>query len=198
MYGIRVCAVSSDAWSAEFEGAWQASGNDGYDRRAGFAFGGLRRGGLFGTDPEGGFYASANALWLSGDDPDTPRREDFNVLYGRYPWISELLLYGFDGDGVGTWRNLVQTWGEVGGSFGENGAHRAKVSAGPVWAPEADGAGGGRFRGWLETFFWSFPVAKGRFGDLAGHLFLEVFEPGGYYVSGKTAFFFRWQLNWSF
>lgn len=197
-FGARLLPRFSDAWSAEFEGAWQASGNDGYDRRAGFAFGGLRRGGLFGTDPEGGFYASANALWLSGDDPDTPRREDFNVLYGRYPWISELLLYGFDGDGVGTWRNLVQAWGEVGGSFGEGGAHKVKFTAGPVWAPENDGAGGGRFRGWLETVFWSFPVARGRFGDLAGHLFLEVFEPGGYYVSDRTAFFFRWQLNWSF
>ncbi len=196
--GARLMPRFSDEWGAELEGAWQGSGDGGYDRRAGFAYGGLRRSGLFGTDPEKGLYASASALWLSGDDPDTARREDFNVLYGRYPWISELLLYGFDGDGVGTWRNLVQAWGEVGGALGEGGAHKVKFTAGPVWAPEADGAGGGRFRGWLETAYWSFPVAKGRFGDLTGHLFLELFEPGGYYVSDATAFFFRWQLNWAF
>ena len=196
--GARLMPRFTDEWSAELEGAWQASGSDGYDRRAGFGYAGLRRGGLFGTDAQKGFYASANALWLTGDDPDTGRREDFNVLYGRYPWISELLLYGFDADGVGTWRNLVETWGEVGGAFGENGAHKVKFTAGPVWAPETDGAGGGHYRGFLETLFWSFPVAKGRFGDLTGHLFLEVFEPGGYYVSDETAFFFRWQLNWAF
>ena len=35
-------------------------------------------------------------------------------------------------------------------------------------------------------------------GALTGHLFLEVFEPGDYYASDRTAYFFRWQLNWAF
>ena len=190
--GARLLPRLSGDFSAELEGAWQFSESDGYDRRAGFAYGGLKR------SFEGGVYVSANALWLSGDDPDTDRREDFNVLYGRYPWISELLLYGFDADGVGTWNNLTQVWLEVGGGFGEKGAHKVKATVGPVFAPERNGAGGGDERGWLETVFYTFPVAKGRFGDLTGHLFLEVFEPGDYYVSDKTAYFFRWQLNWAF
>ena len=46
--------------------------------------------------------------------------------------------------------------------------------------------------------FYTVPVAKGRFGDLTGHLFLEVFEPGDYYVSDDVAYFARWQLNWEF
>ena len=188
--GARLLPTFSDAWSAELEGAWQCSGSDGYDRRAGFATGGLKW--TFAT----GAYASANALWMSGDDPDTPRREDFNVLFGRYPWPSELLLYAFDGDGVGTWHNFAQVWLEAGASFGESDAHKLKATVGPVFAPERDGAGGGRERGWLETVFWSFPLWRER--GLTGHLFLEVFEPGDYYVSDKTAWFFRWQLNWAF
>ncbi len=190
--GARVLPRLTEEVSAEFEGAYQWSDSDGYDRRAGFAFGGLK----YAFRP--GTYVSANALTLTGDDPDTARREDFNVLYGRYPWISELLLYGFDADGVGTWNNLTQVWLEAGHAFGEKGAHKVKATVGPVFAPERNGAGGGDERGWLETVFYTFPIAKGRFGDLAGHLFLEVFEPGDYYVSDKTAYFFRWQLNWAF
>ncbi|MBR1608530.1 MAG: hypothetical protein IJ678_02810 [Kiritimatiellae bacterium] len=190
-FGLRAMPRISDVFSAEFEGALQRSGGD-FDRRAGFAYGGLK------AEAPCGAYVSANALYLTGDDPETGRREDFNVLFGRYPWISELMLYGFDGEGVGTWRNLVQAWLECGGAFGENAAHRVKATVGPVWADERDGAGGGDFRGWLETVFWAFPVCSGRFGDLTGHFFLEVFEPGDYYVSDSTAYFFRVELNLAF
>ena len=188
-FGARLLPKFSDTWSAELEGAWQCSGSDGYDRRAGFATGGLKR-------SFGAAWVSANALWMSGDDPATERREDFNVLFGRYPWPSELLLYGFDADGVGTWHNLAQVWLEAGASWGEGGAHKLKATAGPVFAPERDGAGGGRTRGWLETVRYAFPLWRAR--GLSGHLFLEVFEPGGYYVSDRTAYFFRWELSWTF
>ena len=53
-------------------------------------------------------------------------------------------------------------------------------------------------RGWLETVLYTFPLCKGSAGELTGHLFLEVLEPGDYYVSDRTAYFFRWQLNWAF
>ncbi len=188
--GARLLPRFSDEWSAELEAAWQLSGSDGYDRRAGFAFGGLKWEFLPGA------YVSANALWLSGDDPDTARREDFNVLFGRYPWISELLLYGFDGDGVGTWHNLSHAWLEAGCAWGESKAHRIRATVGPVFAPERDGAGGGRERGWLETVRYAFPLWSEQ--GLTGHLFLEVFEPGDYYVSDRTAYFFRWEINWAF
>ncbi|MBQ3810751.1 MAG: alginate export family protein [Kiritimatiellae bacterium] len=189
-FGARLLPRFSDEWSAEFEGALQWSGSDGYDRRAGFATGGLK----WSFAP--GVYVSANALWLSGDDPDTARREDFNVLFGRYPWISELLLYAFDADGVGTWHDISHAWLEIGGSFGESKAHKVRATAGPVFAPERDGAGGGRDRGWLETVRYTFPVWSAQ--GLTGHLFLEVFEPGDYYVSDRTAYFARWELNWAF
>ena len=190
--GLRLMPRFSDELSAELEGACQWSGSDGYDRRSGFATGGLAWTFAQGT------YVSANALYLSGDDAGTARREDFNVLFGRYPWISELLLYGFDADGVGTWHNLAQCWLEGGVAFGEDGAHKVKATVGPVFAPERDGAGGGRERGWLETILYRFPIAKGSAGELAGHLFLEVFEPGDYYASDRTAYFFRTELNWTF
>ena len=41
-------------------------------------------------------------------------------------------------------------------------------------------------------------LCKGAAGDLTGHLFLEVLQPGDYYASDRTAYFFRWQLNWAF
>ena len=196
--GARLMPRFSAGWSAELEGAVQASGNSGYDRRAFFGFASLRRDGMSGTGPERGIYASANALYLSGDDPETQRREDFNILYGRYPWISELMLYSFDGDGVGTWRNLAMTWLETGAAWGERKENAVRLAAGPVWAGESDGAGGGSYRGFLESLYWSFPVASGSLGALDGHLFLELYQPGSYYASSKNAFFFRWQLNWTF
>lgn len=190
--GARLLPKFSEELSAELEGAFQWSGSDGYDRRAGFATGGLK----WGFAP--GAYVSANGLWLSGDDADTARREDFNVLFGRYPWISELMIYAFDADGVGTWHNLGRAWLEAGCAFGEDRAHRVRATVGPLWAPERDGAGGGSDRGWLETILYTFPLCKGDAGELAGHLFLEVLQPGDYYASDRTAYFFRWQLNWSF
>ncbi len=189
-FGVRLLPRFADEFSGEFEGAFQFSESDGYDRRALFGLASLA------WSPFSRTTFSANALHLTGDDPGTGRREDFNILFGRYPWISELLLYGFDGDGVGTWRNLTSLWLEA--KVAPADGHSVKFTAGPVFAPERDGAGGGDFRGWLETAFWSFPVCSGRLGALTGHLFLELFEPDDYYVSDATAYFFRAQLNWAF
>lgn len=189
--GARLMPDFGGGVTAEVEGAWQF-GEGGEGRRAWFGAGGVK------WAPGGGAWVGLNGLALSGDDPETARREDFNVLYGRYPWISELLLYAFDADGVGTWHNLSRAWAEAGVAFGEGGAHRVAVSAGPVWAFERDGAGGGRERGWLEGLTYNFPLAKGPWGKLTGHLFAEVFEPGDYYVSDETAYFARWQVNWEF
>ena len=188
--GARLLPKFSEEVSAEFEGAFQWSGSDGYDRRAGFGFGGLK----YSFTPT--TYVSANFLWLSGDDADTARREDFDTLYGRYPWISELMIYAFDGDGVGTWHNLEYAYAEVGHAWGDKGAHRVKATVGQLFAPERDGAGGGDERGWLGTFFYSFPLSSAN--GITGHLFLDVLEPGDYYVSDKTAYFFRWQVNFAF
>jgi hypothetical protein len=190
--GLRFAPRFSDKWSADAELAWQASFDDTFDRRSGFGASSLK----YSFTPAA--YLSLGGVHMTGDDPDTERREDFNVLFGRYPWLSELMLYAFDGDGVGTWHNITHLWLECGYAFGDGGAHSVRALAGPVFAPERDGAGGGRERGFLESFLYSFPVSSGRFGNLRGHVFLEVFEPGSYYVSDKTAYFFRWELNWSF
>ena len=108
------------------------------------------------------------------------------------------MIYAFDADGVGTWHNVGQAWLEAGYAFGEDRAHKVRATVGPLWAPERDGAGGGSDRGWLETILYTFPLCKGAAGDLTGHLFLEVLQPGDYYASDRTAYFFRWQLNWAF
>ena len=187
--GARLMPDFGSGFSAEVELAGQFSCGS-PSRRAAFAAGAAK------WSPNKGNYLSLNGLALTGDDPATSRCEDFNPVYGRGVWISDLLWYAFDADGVGLWHNLSRTWLEAGTSFGQG--HRLKASVGPVWAFERDGAGGGLFRGWLGGFCWDFPLAKGSGGVLTGRLQAELFDPGDYYLSPDTAWLARWQLNWEF
>lgn len=179
----------SDEFSADLELAYQYGEATDYDRNALFACGGLK----YTIDPAAGFYVSANAVYMSGDDSDTAdEREDFNILFGRYPWISELMIFAFDGDGVGTWNNLVQCYLETGYTF-EN-KHKVKLTAGPLFAEEKNGAGGGSERGWLGTAKYSFPLID----NVNCYVLGEVLDPGDYYNSGKTAYFLRWEIMLKF
>lgn len=137
-------------------------------------------------------------LYLSGDDPGTSGDEGWNPLWGRYPWISELLIYAYDADGAGLWQNLVQAWAEAG--LAPRPGHRIRATVGPLWAPEADGPGGGHDRGWLGTARWDFPVWHAADGTpaLLGHLFAELLLPGSYYDTDDLAYFLRWELSLAF
>lgn len=187
--GFYVKPKLSNEISADLEMAYQYGESTDYDRNALFACGGIK----YTIDQTAGFYVSANAVYMSGDDSDsTDEREDFNVLFGRYPWISELMIFAYDGDGVGTWNNLVQCYLETGYTF--NNKHRIKLSAGPLFAEEKNGAGGGSNRGWLGTAKYSFPL----FEKLNCYVLGEVLDPDDYYNSGKTAYFLRWEMVFKF
>lgn len=179
----------TDEFSLDLELAYQYGESTDYDRNALFACGGLK----YTIDPAAEFYVSANAVYMSGDDSDsTDEREDFNVLFGRYPWISELMIFAYDGDGVGTWNNLLQCYLETGYTF-EN-KHKVKLTAGPLFAEEKNGAGGGSNRGWLGTAKYSFPLLD----NVNCYVLGEVLDPDDYYNSGKTAYFLRWEIMLKF
>ena len=139
-----------------------------------------------------------DVTYLSGDDPDTQRDEAFNPLFSRYPFLSELMIYCFDTEGAGNWNNLIHPRAKA--SFRHAG-HDVTLAAGPVYAEERNGAGGGRNRGWLYTAQYTFPLFSG-FGDgrgkTAGCLLAEILDPGDYYLSDHTAYFFRWQITVAF
>lgn len=185
--GVRWLPEFGDGASAEVEAALQWGDSDGRRREASFAAGSVKV-----PAGESGGWWGFGGTHLSGDKGDTGRREDFNVLFGRYPWISELMIYAFDGDGVGTWNNLAGVQAEGGWDFGKG--WKAKGTAGPLWAEEHNGSGGGLFRGWLATGRLDFKLCKG----LTGHLQGEMLLPGEYYESRKTAYFARWDLSWAF
>ncbi|MBR0055938.1 MAG: hypothetical protein IJP66_01285, partial [Kiritimatiellae bacterium] len=109
--------------------------------------------------------------------------------------LSELYIYSYDTEGAGHWNNLIYphlTAGLKGGT-----GHSLALSAGTLRAEERDGAGGGRHRGELYTAQWNFPLFagfKGGRGRTAGHVRLELFDPGDYYTSDRTAYYLRWEV----
>lgn len=179
----------SNSISADFELAYQYGESTNYDREGLFACGGIK----YTIDEDARFYVSANAIYISGDDSDTAtEREDFNILFGRYPWISELMIFAYDADGVGYWNNLIQCYLETGYTF-EN-KHNFKLTLGPLFAEEKNGAGEGSNRGWLGTMKYSFPL----FDNIDCYVLGEILDPGDYYNSGKVAYFLRWEIMLKF
>ncbi len=182
--GLRWMPRLGEKTSLEAEAALQWGDSDGRERFGTFAAGGLRH------ECGDSAWIGLGGLHMSGDDGDAGRRDDFNILFGRWPWISELMILAYDG--VGTWNNLAMGWAEGGLRWG--GKHELRGTAGPMWAEVADGAGGGHGRGWLGTARYEFPL----WGTFEGHLLGEVLLPGDYYDSRSTSFFLRWEVSCRF
>ena len=141
-----------------------------------------------------GLKFGLDCLYLSGDDPDSQRSEAFNPLFSRYPFISELMIYCFDTEGAGNWNNIIHPRATVKAKYE---GHSLTLAGGPVYAEERNGAGGGRNRGVLYTAQYDFPLFSGfenGRGKTAGCLLAEILDPGDYYLSDHTAYFFRWQV----
>lgn len=194
--GLLLRPKFSDTLSGEFEYAYEFDPNDDDGIDASLAFASLK---YAPKDTPLSPWAAANFEWMSGDDPDTKRNESFNPLFSRMPLLSELVIYCYDTEGAGNWNNLLYPHFSAGVS-GKSG-HSLTASAGRMFAEERNGAGGGRCRGDLYAAQWSFPIfagfGNGR-GKTAGHLRLELFDPGDYYVSDRTAYYMRWEILVSF
>ncbi len=205
--GLLLRPKFSKTFSGEFEYAKQfdPADDDGIDATLAYA-------GLFFDADELTMPSSANGsmtafpglkfgldcLYLSGDDPDTKRNEAFNPIFSRYPFISELMIYCFDTEGAGNWNNIIHPRATVTAKYA---SHTLMLAGGPVYAEERNGAGGGRDRGMLYIAQWNFPIFAGSkegCGKTSGCILAEILDPGDYYLSDHTAYFFRWQITVAF
>jgi hypothetical protein len=139
--------------------------------------------------------------YLSGDKASsTDEDESWNPLWARYPQYSELYVYAWDAEAAGRWANVTMPKA----TFSVNCCKYAKTTAmvAYMWANEADGAGGGKDRGWLYVAKTEFDLGGGylsKTDKLSAHLWLEMLDPGNYYPANMaTAYFARWEVMYSF
>lgn len=140
----------------------------------------------------------AGVYCLSGDDPKTDKDEGWNPIWARYPQLSELYVYGYDAT-AGRWSNLIMP--NVGLVANPTKRIKATAKVGYMTAMEDDGPGTGKERGWLEIVKGEFTISEKMLTQsdkLTGHLWLELLQPGDYYVENDTAYFARWELMYAF
>ena len=150
-------------------------------------------------------------LYLSGNDPATETREDFDPFFGRWPLWSESYIFTLDLErGTAWWSNMASLFAAIKFDF------TAKLKAGLTYhhliAPELGGwtvhpassvgvsEGRGHVRGDLFIFRMDLAIIK----NLSADLIWERFLPGNYYVkkpSGAAAdpfYFLRFEMIYSF
>jgi hypothetical protein len=129
-------------------------------------------------------------IFLTGDDPETPAREDWDPLFGRWAKWSESYIYSLELErGLAWWSNLASVYGSV--RFLLTSRLRAWATYHHLMAPQArrklppPGSSGeepyvqsvGRTRGDLFILGLEFEISKA----LGGHLIWESFSPGSFY-----------------
>ena len=131
---------------------------------------------------------TVGGIYLSGDDPATPRFEGWDAAFSRWPkWSDSLIYLQARETRVADWVNFASLY--AGAVF--EPAERVKVhltwhrlSAPEKTAPSALLSGGGRERGSLLIAKIAYDVSA----NLAGRLIWEYFDPGSFYAAGADAF----------
>ncbi len=141
-----------------------------------------------------------NYEFLSGDDPDTAKNEQFNSLWGRWPQFSELYVYTYLPESrIGDVTNLHR----VGGGWTGHPTEKIELCADYhlLYADENTvenraAYSSGHFRGQLITAMMKYKINK----HLSGHFLAESFLPGGYYEEDTQdpAYFLRYELMITF
>lgn len=192
--GALLKAKPLERTTVEVEVAGQWSPTSDSDRRAMMAATGIRH--QFDAKP----YIGLQSLYLTGDNPDTERCEGWNPLWGRYPWLNEVLGYTFDSDGIFVLQNMWYTYLEGGIHF--KPGHRLAGTLGWLYAPEADGSGGGHHRGAMGTVQYDFPLwssAAENGPKVYGHVVAQGLQPNNYYENDNhLAYMLRWELSFRF
>lgn len=137
--------------------------------------------------------------YLSGDDPATAKDEGWDPLWARWPQYSELYVYAWDAEGAAKWSNLAMP--HAGLTLSPTKRLKTSALVGYMFAPEENGPGGGDERGLLAVLKGEFTIKEKWLTDkdkLAGHLWLEMVDPGNYYNVDDTAVFARWQVTYEF
>lgn len=202
--GTRLMPKYTETLSGEFEGAVQTGEKDDGKNTSGYmGYAGLR------CDPAVEWkmkpFVNVGVYYLSGDDSNSDGNGDsgWDPVWSRWPQISELMVLEWR-NGAGYWTNLI--YPHLDGGFNISKQHKLCASVGSMYADDADDKGGddGSHYGYLGTVCYDFPIFTDVFGredkrgNLFGRLQAEVLEPGDYYESDDTAYFFRWQLMATF
>ncbi len=128
-------------------------------------------------------------LYLSGDDPQTADREDWDPLFSRWPKWSESYIYTQVKEvGVARWTNTASVFATLRFDFDER--TRFTLDYHHLMAPESSDptlsfpGGRGQTRGHLIIGRLTFTMNE----HLDGHVLWEGFEPGDFYFDGANGF----------
>ncbi len=142
-----------------------------------------------------GFY------YQSGDDPQTAKNEEWNPLFSRWPWMSELLVltYATEEKQPGYWTNLQNY--RAGVKLSLTDKTKLNLTYNYMRANEDTGITGsifsnsGKERGHLPQVMLSHKFTK----NLDGYILGEYFIPGNFYYDGAdNAMFLRTHLQYKF
>ena len=138
--------------------------------------------------------------YLSGDDdPYTGDDDGWNPVFSKWPWISELYVFGsaIERGEPGYWSNLQLLRAKLDMKMTEKtGLFLAYnyLMSNEGMAPSPF-FGGGTKRGQLPQVQLTHKFCK----NVEGLLLLEYFIPGDYYAANRDdAVFFRWQIQMNF
>lgn len=144
-------------------------------------------------------------VYLSGDDPDTEKNENWDPLFSKAPYWNELLIYVQIYEFIhetyampGYWSNLQLYMAKVKMELTPDTNlslayqyFRANEQAQPL-APFKAMFGNGKERGHLPTLFLTHKFTK----NIDAFLQYEYFVPGDFYADkAKDGQFLRWQLQ---
>ena len=138
----------------------------------------------------------AEFYYLSGDDPSTTRDEGWEPVWARYTQHSDLLCRTFSRC---RWTNLTMPMFFLSATVIQN--IRTSLGISYVTAPEDDGLGSGKDRGWWYSAKLDYDAAQDCLcsGDkLTFRIILEILDSGNYYLTDETAFFGQWQIIYKF
>ncbi len=200
---VNRALVKTNSHNLNFQAelALQLGRQNGLDR---VAFGGDGRFNYSPTLGEGCRFVpqtiSAGVIYLSGDNPNTERLEDWDPMFARWPKWSESYIYTLVQEhGVAWWSNLISlnlaTRFSLAGNVTLNAQYHHLMAAREV----ADGAvfpgGKGKTRGDLFIGKLSFGIDE----SWSGHLLWEGFSPGSFYFDGADGYnWIRMELLYKF
>jgi cyclophilin family peptidyl-prolyl cis-trans isomerase len=143
--------------------------------------------------------AAVGAFFLSGDNPESPRREGWQPLFSRWPKWSESYIFTLaeePGGRLGGWTNIASAYARL--YFELTKQLDLSLSFHELMAPESSCQGGGWLagNGHVRGNLWAIRLEFKFSERLAGHLLYEGFRPGSYYSREADGYsFLRFELQ---
>jgi hypothetical protein len=139
-------------------------------------------------------------VYLSGDDPNTSDNESWDPLFSRWPYKSELYCYILSMEkSIAYWANMqLYKLGlnlKPGNKDSVDLAYMYLRANENTYASKSAFSNDGKERGHILQLIWKHVFNE----NLSGHIQVEYFHPGDYYVdTADDALFLRWQLLYKF